>query len=47
MRYQKELEEIFRVLEEFGSKIKIKYTVLQDYLWEEKLGKQWPCFTWP
>ena len=35
MRYQKEIEEMLRISEEFGSKIKSKYTVLQAIYGEE------------
>ena len=35
MRYQSEIEEILRISEEFGSKIKDKYTVLQAIYREE------------
>ena len=41
MRYQSELEEILKVSEEFGSKIKNKYnTVLQAIYREENWKKQ-------
>ena len=40
MRYQSEIEEILNVSEEFGSKIKNKYTVLQAIYSEEKWEKQ-------
>ena len=35
MRYQNEIEEIFKISEESGSKIKTKYTVLQAIYGEE------------
>ena len=40
VRYQNEIEEIFKISEEFGSKIKNKYTVLQAIYRGGKLEKQ-------
>ena len=40
MRYQTEIKEILRISEEFGSKIKDKYIVLQAIYREQKLETQ-------
>ena len=42
MRYQSEIKEILKVSEEFGSKIKNKYTVLQAIYREQNWKNNWP-----